>query len=161
MLGKIISTVTRTAMETHTYQYKGDIYWQQDGGCIGNPLSSAVARVVMMDWDYQFLSITARIDARLQTLLNAVYKRYVDNQFGKHQATPPGYGWCPIEGVPVVSVEAMEEDRGKEDDKWTMLLLQNVANLINPRIVMTVNYPSAHEDKKMPVLDFKCWIGPT
>ena len=42
-----------------------------------------------------------------------------------------------------------------------MLLLQNVANSINPRIVMTVDYPSTHEDKKMPVLDFKCWIGPT
>ena len=113
MLGKMISTTTRTAMETYTYQYRGDTYWQQDGGPIGNPLSSAVARVVMIDWDQQFLSITASIDARLETLLNAVYKRNMDDQFGKHRATPPGYRWCPNEGVPVYSVEDMEETEGR------------------------------------------------
>ena len=40
-----------------------------------------------------------------------------------------------------------------------MTLLQNVANSINPRIQMTVDFPSANADNKMPVLDFKCWVN--
>ena len=53
----------------------------------------------------------------------------------------------------------MQEDRERENDERTMLLLQSVANSINPCVQMIVDYPSAHVDKTMPCLDFQCWVG--
>ena len=52
-----------------------------------------------------------------------------------------------------------EEDRGKPHDERTMRLLQAVANSINPRLQMTIDFPSAHSNGRMPVLDFECWVG--
>ena len=170
MLGLMISVATRTAMEMHTYQFRGSTYHQSggreeedggpSGGPIGNPLSSAVACTVMLDWDRQFLNITSNISDRLNILLCNIYKRYVDDQFGKHQATPLGLRWDPTLNDIVHSAAAEEEDRDRQEDARTMTLLQDVANSINPRIVMTVDYPSANPDGKQPCLDFKCWMGP-
>ena len=158
MLGHMIATATKVAMQNHTYTYRGSTYHQGDGGPIGNPLSSAVARAVMLDWDSKFLGHTTILGTAVNRNLCRIYKRYVDDQFGKHQPTPPGWRWDPVGHTPVHSQQALHEDRGKEDDERTMTLLQNVANSINPRIQMTVDFPSANADNKMPVLDFKCWV---
>ena len=156
----MFATATRVAMKTHTYSYNGSIHHQALGGPIGNPLSSAVARTVCLDWDIQFLEKTAKLGEVLDRDLCAIYKRYVDDLFQKHQPTPVGYRWDPATETPIFSQEALQEDSQRQDDERTMLLLQSVANSINKRIQMTIEFPSGHHDNKMPCLDFKCWVDP-
>ena len=75
---------------------KGSTYRQLVSGPIGNPLSSGVARAVMLDWDLQLLALTSTLGNELiMYLFYNVYKRYIDDQLGLHQATPAGYRWDP------------------------------------------------------------------
>ena len=50
------------------------------------------------------------------------------------------------------------EDEGVADDERTMKVIQSVASYIHPSIKLTNDYPSIHEDGKVPMLDVKMWI---
>ena len=51
-----------------------------------------------------------------------------------------------------------ELDKTKEVDARTVEVLREVANSIHPMITMEEDYPSKHSDKKLPILDLKCWF---
>ena len=59
----------------------------------------------------------------------------------------------------VITEESIEEDRNIADDKRTMDFIKAVGSHIHPSIRSTVDYPSKHEDGKVPMLDLKMWIG--
>ena len=44
------------------------------------------------------------------------------------------------------------------DDKRTALVIKDVANSIHPMIQMEEDFPSNHEDDKIPILDLECWM---
>ena len=44
------------------------------------------------------------------------------------------------------------------DDKTTMEHIQEVANTIHPSIQVSIDYPTNHDDGRLPVLDTKQWI---
>ena len=87
----------------------------------------------------------------LSELLCILYRRYVDDQMGGHRPTPLGLRWDPINKKMMYSQEWVEEDRDKPPDERTMKLLQAVANFINPRLKMTIDYPTAHVNGRMPI----------
>ena len=43
-------------------------------------------------------------------------------------------------------------------DKRTMEVIREIGNSIHPSIQLEVDYPSNHEDGKMPILDLKVWV---
>ena len=55
MLALMITKAAITSMGNHTYRFNGTVYKQQDGGPIGDELSQAIARLVMIWWDEEFL----------------------------------------------------------------------------------------------------------
>ena len=50
------------------------------------------------------------------------------------------------------------EDEDIPDDERTMTLFQTIANTIHPSMRVTIDYPSKHEEKKVPKLDVQMWI---
>ena len=54
--------------------------------------------------------------------------------------------------------EKEEDEKEIPDDERTMLVVRDIANSIDPMIQMTVDFPSNHEDKKVPMLDVKVWM---
>ena len=52
-----------------------------------------------------------------------------------------------------------EVDKNKSPDVVTMEVVRDIANSIDGMIVMTVDAPSNHEDKKVPMLDVKVWLN--
>ena len=55
----------------------------------------------------------------------------------------------------VINDKKKKEDENKTDTKMTMDVVQEIANSINPMIILTVDTPCNYEDGKLPVLDIK------
>ena len=110
------------------YAVGDDFYLQASGGPIGLELTGVLARVLMKNWDKRFLKAVA--DAGFVIMM---YGRYVDdiNQIAKLNGMSP--------------TELIKK-------------LQEIANSIEPGIEMEVDICENHEDRKIPILDMKCWI---
>ena len=50
------------------------------------------------------------------------------------------------------------EDEGVSNDERTMLLIKQIGNDIHPSIQLEVDYPSEHQDQKLPIRDLKVWL---
>ena len=99
-------------------------------------IAGEIANVFMVWWDREFRT---RIQQR--GVLLKLYSRYVDN-------------------IDLVSTTLSDEDNPLSLlEKETMEFLQQVANEIHPSIRVTVDFPSNHENGRLPVLDVEQWIG--
>ena len=47
---------------------------------------------------------------------------------------------------------------GEEIDETTMKTIQRIANTIHTSIQVTIDYPSNHTNRRMPVLDLEQWM---
>ena len=45
-----------------------------------------------------------------------------------------------------------------EEDQRTMVLIRNIANSIHPMLQFEEDFCSRYPDKKLPILDLKCWL---
>ena len=77
------------------------------------------------------------------------------------QATPLGMRYK--DGKTHVDERSVADDEGISDDERTMTLIkkktkQQIGNDIHPSIQLEVDYPSKHQDGKLPILDLKVWI---
>ena len=151
MLIEAIRVVLKTLLETHTYEFAGEIRRQKEGGAIGMELTGVVAQIFMVWWDKQLSNKLQELDIRLK-----LHERYVDdsNMAGKGTQVGARYDGERI----AITEESVNEDEGVPNDKRTMVLLQSIANSIHPSIRMTIDYPSKYEDNKVPMLDVKMWI---
>ena len=92
-------------------------------------MTGILARVVMMDWDRRYLRAVA--DAGIVMMM---------------------FGWY----VDDVNQIAKCDDGTSPADLIARLL--EIANSIEPGIEMEVDSCDNHSDKKIPILDMKCWI---
>ena len=53
---------------------------------------------------------------------------------------------------------SVAEDEAISDDERIMRLIKQIGNDIHPSIQLAVDYPSKHQDGKLPILDLKVWI---
>ena len=51
-------------------------------------------------------------------------------------------------------------DRAYPSDKRTMDVIRDIANSIDDMIKVSADFPSNHDDGKMPMLDIKVWKNP-
>ena len=84
-------------------------------------------------------------------------KIYVDDVNGSFGVVEKGFDY--VDGKLAFSTEKEEEDKELPDDMVTMKVVQKVANEIDSMIVMTIDVPSNHKSKKVPMLDIQVWIN--
>ena len=137
-------------MGNHLYRFDGKVFKQEDGGPIGDELAQAVARLVMIWWDGEFLKLceTVRLDIMF-------FLRYVDDT--NKAVIPPPLGTRFQEGQFKVIPELVEEDQLKDRDKVVGELLRTMADSITPMLKFEEDVCSNHDDGKLPILDLKVW----
>ena len=152
MLGIAISRGVRTCMENHVYCMGDKIFLQKAGGPIGLELTGAVSRAFMARWDRLYLEKVRKAGGDMK-----LFERYVDdsNQIGV--APPVGAKYDP--GVGKIVTRYEEGDESIPSDERLARVLLDIANSIMPCVQMEADWPSKNEDRRMPILDMKVWMG--
>ena len=150
MISKLMEKAVLTSMKNHVYRFDGKVYKQEDGGPIGDELAQAVARMVMLWWDRQFIGLCDRL--KIDMLM---YMRYVDDT--NKVIVPPPVGTRFVQGKLEIVPEKIEEDRDRDRDKVTGELMRDIANSISPMLQFEEDTGSNHTDGCLPILDLKVW----
>ena len=144
MITLMVVKAIEVVMKNHTYRFDGKIYKQKDGGPIGDEMSQAVARVVMIWFDDKFAEKCK--EEKVEIIL---YKRYVDD--GNMMVVPPE-----------------REDEGNRDTtetvkngKRTGELCKSIADTISEMLQFEDDVGENYVDGKLPILDLKVWIEKT
>ena len=155
LIAACVEIGVKKAFTSHLYSFAGKVYLQQDGGPIGVRLAGAVARVVMGAWDFQLNTIMKE-----NGMVTWLMSRYVDDVTAVVSALKVGVRWCQKDKQLMFNKEFEEEDL-KENlpaSTRTMAVVKEIMNSIYRNIKVTTEVPENFEDKKLPVLDFKCWM---
>ena len=75
VLSQVIKISTLAILSMHSYQWNKDVKLQEEGAPIGLEIAGALARIVMLWWDKQFMKLLAD-----NNILIHLYKRYIDDQ---------------------------------------------------------------------------------
>ena len=129
MIAKALEAGINAVMNTHVYKFAGEIKSQKQGGAIGLELTGEIAGVFMTWWDREM-----KKKLREENVKIVMYKRYVDD-------------------INLI-VETKEET--KEKEIWNHI--KEIGNQIHESIQLEADYPSNHDDHKVPILDVKVWV---
>ena len=83
-------------------------------------------------------------------------ERYVDDINMAVEATEPGLRYK--EGKVFMDETSVAEDQRTSADARTMNIIKQVGNDIHPSIKLEIDYPSKHQDGKLPIPDLKVWV---
>ena len=132
MLVTAIGASIKATLQNHIFRFNSKLYRQLEGGAIGVALAGEIANLFMVWWDRQLKQKIVDDGISLK-----MYSRYVDDIDIATKGINPG---------------------SEENDKSTMERLQTIANSIHPSIRVTIDYPSNHPNKRLPVLDIEQWL---
>ena len=124
MLVEAVQVVLKTLLETHVYDFAGEIRRQKEGGAIGMELTGVVAQIFMAWWDREFKKKLEEVGIQLK-----LHERYVDDTNLAGEQTEPGARY--ENDVLTVTEEARSEDEGIPADERTMKVLQSIANSVH------------------------------
>ena len=153
LLGKVVELGVSILMRNHIYQFEGKSRIQREGGSIGIAATGVVARIRMMRWGRRFKEICKRNNLELE-----MFKVYVDDENQLWRLMEQGRRW---NGTHMEwRREWYEEDKESTESRETVMMREvlGMANSIEKDIQLTVDTPSNHRDKKLPVLDLKMWV---
>ena len=153
IMAKCVEIAIRVCMKNHAYTFNQETYLQEEGGSIGERFTQALARVVMIKWDQEFLAL-----ARANSIQVLMYKRYVDDGNQCVVALPPGTRWCDTERRMIMKEECVSSDEEEQPDLRSMREIVKMGSSINPMIQLTGDCPTKNNQDMMPVLDLACWI---
>ena len=141
-------------MKHHVYEFDGKMMKQSKGGPIGLNLTGDLAAIYMAWWDKEFQ--TKIKEHGIETM---IYKRYVDDidlavQNCKKNGNEENHTQKKTNETP-------EGKREKAKEKETIIMekLKRIGNSIHPSIQLEADYPTLHEDQKLPILDVKMWVA--
>ena len=135
MIAFAIGRSLKVTLENHVFRFNSKCYKQMKGGAIGIGVAGDVANLFMVWWDKQIKMKLDRDGISVQ-----MYSRYVDD-------------------INIVCKMTSPEPGRKESDETIMKHIQRTANSIHKSIKVTIDYPSNHDNGRMPVLDLEQWIG--
>ena len=121
---------------------------QADGGCIGVDMTVEMAAIYMLIWDLSFLMKLKKIGVKY-----SLYKRYVDDIVIVLRAIDQG--WYFDIGTSKFIFNPDQEYSRMEADLRTFVILRDIANQLDSDIQLTVDVPSLHPSRKLPVLDLQ------
>ena len=147
ILSQVLKIAILAILSKHTYQWNQEVKLQSDGVPIGLEIAGALARVVMLWWDKQFLRKTTENSIPLH-----LYKRYIDDQNMAGKPLPPGSRWVEGPwangfGKMMVIEEKEEEDSQIPTSVRTMAELKKMANSIHPMIQLDEDHQHNHQDR--------------
>ena len=148
MVGCLVKSACRLVMSNHFYSFDNKIRRQHKGGAIGNKLTERLGKVLMKRHAKKYLRLLEVLDIKKEMLTG-----YVDDTTDVLVAIDPGVRL--VDGKLEVKEELVDEDKMVPEDERTMKLLKEVANTVYECVQFTVDFPSAHPEKKVPVLDLK------
>ena len=147
MIVEAIRICLKFIMKNHLYTFNNRVLRQQQGGPIGLDLTGTVAQIFMIWWE---LELRTRLE--YVNLLFLMQKRYVDDVNLAATAVEPG----TIYTYGTFTVEASRDELGA--DARTMEFIKSIGNSIHYSVQLEIDCPSRHQDRKMPILDLKCWV---
>ena len=157
MLAQVLKIAMLAVLNNHTYQFENnEVRLQKDGSPIGLEMAGAMARVVMIWWDKQFLRLASKNHIALH-----LYMRYIDDQNMAVKPLAPGTRWVVgpwaggLEGRMVLIEQHIEMDELLPADMRTMEELRKMGDSICKMIQLEEDYPSKHNDQRLPILDLK------
>ena len=141
------------ALGSHTYTWNKEVKLQGSGLPIGLDLTRAVARLVLLDWDQQFLRL-----ARANQLELFLYSRFVDDTANAMEGLAPGLRWSEEEGRMILHPHLVEEDLHTAPDIRTSREVARMGSSISPMVELTADCPSSNPSGMMPCLDLQVWV---
>ena len=151
MLTECIRIALTIVMENHMYTFDNKIRKQTSGGAIGLTLTGTLAQIFMMWWDGEFIK-----RAEDAGIVLRMYKRYVDDIDPVMLETPLGAELK--DGKIIVEEARIATDMNIAADARAMRLVKLIGEGIHDSIKLETEYPSKHDDGKMPTLDLKIWV---
>ena len=153
MLAEAIYIGIKFTMSNHIYCFDDKIKKQAKGGPIGLELTGEVAMIFMTWWDKQFKMKLRDNDVKVYA-----YQRYVDDIDlivkginNKSKCTPDGK--VVHSGNPKATIANPDH----YSDSHTLEMVKKIGNGVTECIKLEVDYPSNHQDNKLPILDMKVW----
>ena len=111
-------------------------------------ITGELAKVFMVWWDKQVLQKLGELEME-----PSLYKRYVVDI---NVATDQVEEGTVYKGGAQIQNEN-REDGEIEPDMRTFNVIKDIGNEIHQSIQLTRDVPSNHPDRKVPILDLKCW----
>ena len=90
-------------------------------------------------------------------IVNETLKIFVDDVNGVFHPIEEGMEF--VEGELKYNANKAITDQQKNEDERTMEIIKEIANSIEGMIQMTIDFPTNHQDLKVPMLDVKVWIN--
>ena len=146
-------------LSNHTYQFGGETRLQKDGGPIGLELAGSMARVTMIWWDRQFLTL-----ASVNNVCLYFYMRYVDDENMAGEPLEAGTRWevgpwaSGLGGRMVLREDKILEDLEMPEDARSMGEIAKMGSSISHMIQLEEDFPTKNSDSKLPILDLKVWV---
>ena len=114
-------------------------------------LTVEVASIYMALWDLSFLNKLKQLGIRV-----SLYVRYVDDIVICLPRITKGWRYDVKKKELVFSLEHPYSDM--EDDLRSFSVLKDIADTLDSDIKMSVDVPSLHESRRVPVLDLEVFI---
>ena len=144
------------ALDSHLYVWHREVIKQEDGLPIGLDLTRAVARLVMLDWDQQFVRLAAA-----NNISYHLYSRYVDDTANGTEALKPGVKWSDEEKKMIEHPDLVDEDEQIPNDIRTAKEVAKMGSSISEMIQLTWDCPSNNNNGKMALLNTEVWVEGT
>ena len=149
MMKESLKIALELIMNNHTYKFEDVIRRQKEGGAIGIDLTGEMARIFMCWWDRQIIEKLNKVGIKV-----LLYKRYVDDINMVIEFLKDNYKY---EAGKLVKEERTGIEEEEKDQKM-FKIIKEIGNEIHRSIQLTTDTPSENEDKKVPILDLKCWV---
>ena len=148
MLKEALKIVLTVIMKNHIYCFNDELRKQKEGGAIGVDLTGELAKVFMCWWDKKMLKRMEEIG-----MDTALYKRYVDDVNIATEGIEIEYDY--VDGALIVRSEQRRDNI--EMDANTFDIIRRIGNEIHHSVQLTADVPSKNEERKVPILDLRCW----
>ena len=136
LLIKAFEVALKLVMKNHIFTFNNENFKQLSGGAIGVSIAGDVANLFMVWWDRE---LKTRLNE--ERIVLELYSRYVDD--GNIAVEPP---------------EDLRFRTMADTEAGTMEQIKTIANSIHWSIQVKVDFPSKHENKRVPTLDTEMWL---
>ena len=153
----LVATVVKIGilvmMTTHIYSFADRFFLQKRGGPIGLRATCAVARIVMLAWDGEWLGLMKDNMIEIEDS-----SRYMDDVRAFLHALREGWRWFEGELCYCDEWEKEDKESGLSPLARTTLVLRDSMTGIYSFIKMTMETAEDFVDNRLPTLDIKIWV---
>ena len=151
MIAYAVMVDVTVVMRSHTFQFRGRNYIQEEGGSIGSELTGEISKTRM-------IVLLRRLVTKCQDLHldMKIAGAFVDDVFIAMKGVQEGLRLTPS-GHTRITAATTEEDKDVSRDVLSARMVTSIVNTLEVDITMTFDSPTMNVNGKMPVLDMVVW----